>query len=117
VVKPAPHPAVSLKRTQAIRRPSTVHVRRKPLAPSAQTSDGNMREEVMDDARADTARRFSFEFKPEKLTLGPKTTRVPRSDVYRPVNLPPRHEPSHAGYVREPAQTFDEILWRMIYAT
>lgn len=70
----------------------------------------------MDDARADTARRFSFENKPEKLTLGPKTAHVPRNNEYLPVSLPPRHEPCHAGYIYKPAQTFDEILWRVVYA-
>lgn len=44
VANHAPRPAVSLKRTQAIRRPSTVRIRRKPVAPSAQTSEDTMRE-------------------------------------------------------------------------
>ncbi|KAH3980856.1 hypothetical protein HBI56_109530 [Parastagonospora nodorum] len=117
-VNPRPRPAVSLKRTQAVRRPSTVRVSRKPVALRAETSDGNMRD-VLDDAganRAGTARRFSFECKPEKLSMGPKTVHVPGNGEYLPVSLPPRHQPCHTGYVREPAQTFDEILWRMIYA-
>jgi hypothetical protein len=90
-VNPGPRPAVSLKRTQAVLRPSTVRDSRKPVAPSAETSDGNM-QEVADD-RADTAQRLSFEYKPDKLSLGPKTAHAPRNDDYLPVSLPPRHQP------------------------